>query len=207
VGDSVIAIGSPLNLDGSVTAGIVSALNRNIVLDDLVFDEDEVTPVASAIQTDAAINPGNSGGALINLDGEVVGINTAIARPPGITDPQSIPGNIGIGFAIPIEDAQRVANQLIDDGEVAIAFLGVNILDADEGALIDAVSDDSPADEAGLETDDIVIQVDDERVDGATALTAVVRRHSPGDEVTITFLRDGEERSVDVTLGTLDQAS
>lgn len=208
VGDTVIAIGSPLTLTGSVTSGIVSALNRDIDLQGPTLDdEQQVTSVASAIQTDAAINPGNSGGPLINNDGAVVGINTAIAAAPG-TGGLSSGGNIGIGFAIPIEDAERVAKQIIQGGEVAIAFLGVNIAPAEtDGALIVEVTDDSPAADAGLQADDVVTAVDDEPVDSHTALTAIVRRHQPGDEVTITFERDGEERTADVTLGSLDEFS
>ena len=143
VGDTVLAIGSPLGLDGSVSAGIVSALDRSITLSNDVPEspfgnngEPQATPsaVIDAIQTDAAINPGNSGGALINTDGEVVGINTAIASLAGSgAGFGSQGGNIGVGFAIPIDSARSIAEQLVENGEVTHAFLGVRIADAEIG--------------------------------------------------------------------------
>ncbi len=214
VGDTVLAIGSPLGLDGSVSAGIVSALGRAITLQG---EQDPQSPfggqggpsqgatnaVIDAIQTDAAINPGNSGGALINADGEVVGINTAIASLA--QSPTSQGGNIGVGFAIPIDTASDIATQLVEDGSVTHAYLGVQIADADTGAgaLVGAVEDGQPAADAGLQEGDVITQVGDTDVSEAAGLTAAIRAQSPGDSVQVTFTRDGQEHTVDVTLGEL----
>jgi putative serine protease PepD len=216
VGDAVLAIGSPLGLEGSVSAGIVSALGRAITLQ----GEQEQSPfgggpgqspsaadtaVIDAIQTDAAINPGNSGGALVNADGEVVGINTAIASLAQGTMSQG--GNIGVGFAIPIDAARDIAQQLVEDGSVTHAFLGVSIADADtgDGALVGGVEQGQPAADAGLAEGDVITKVGDADVSDAAGLTAAIRSHSPGDKVTITFTRGGEEQTVDVTLGELPE--
>jgi putative serine protease PepD len=214
VGDTVLAIGSPLGLDGSVSAGIVSALGRAITLQgeqqpESPFGEGQErsgpgeTAVIDAIQTDAAINPGNSGGALIDADGEVVGINTAIASLAQGTTSQG--GNIGVGFAIPIDAARDIAQQLVETGSVSHAYLGVSIADTDtgDGALVGSVESGTPAAEAGLVEGDVITGVDDEDVADAAALTAAIRSHSPGDDVTVTFTRDEDEQTVDVTLGEL----
>jgi putative serine protease PepD len=208
VGDTVLAIGSPLGLDGSVSAGIVSAVGRAITL------QGEQSPfgqggqpadnaVIDAIQTDAAINPGNSGGALANADGEVVGINTAIASLAQGTTSQG--GNIGVGFAIPIDSARDIASQLLENGTVTHAYLGVQIADADtgRGALVGGVQDGQPAAEAGLAEGDVIVEIDGETISDAAGLTAAIRAQSPGDTVTVTYLRDGDEQAVDVTLGEL----
>jgi putative serine protease PepD len=213
VGDSVLAIGSPLGLDGSVSAGIVSALGRAITLQGEQQPEspfgggrDRVTTnaVIDAIQTDAAINPGNSGGALVNTDGQVVGINTAIASLAQGTTGQG--GNIGVGFAIPIDSARDIASQLVEDGSVSHAYLGVQIVDAGtdgDGALVGAIESDQPADDAGLVEGDVIVELDGEEVSDATDLTAAIRAHSPGDTVPVTYERDGDENTVEVTLGEL----
>ena len=211
VGDTVLAIGSPLGLDGSVTSGIVSAVGRSITL----RSEQESpfggpggpggggTAVIDAIQTDAAINPGNSGGALIDADGTVVGVNTAIASLAQGTSGQG--GNIGVGFAIPIDTARDIADQLVEDGSVTHAYLGVGIADADNrsGALVGTVEDGQPAAEAGIEEGDVIVRVGDRAVAGSADLTAAIRSHSPGDTVEVTYVRDGDERTVEVTLGEL----
>jgi putative serine protease PepD len=210
VGDTVLAVGSPLGLDGSVTSGIVSALERSITLDgsSSPFGGGGTTAVIDAIQTDAAINPGNSGGALANADGEVVGINTAIASLA--QGPSSQSGNIGVGFAIPIDDARAIADQLVQDGEVTHAFLGVRLAqavggdDGADGALIAGVQDGSPAADAGLRRGDVVTAVDGEEVWDGTDLTSVIRSHRPGDEVTLTVERDWVEQEITATLGTLE---
>jgi putative serine protease PepD len=213
VGDGVLAIGSPLGLDGSVSAGIVSALDRSITLSNDVPEspfgnggELQTTPsaVIDAIQTDAAINPGNSGGALINTDGEVVGINTAIASLAG-GGVGSQGGNIGVGFAIPIDTARSIAEQLIENGEVTHAFLGVRIADAEdgEGALVGQVDEGQPAAEAGLQQGDVITRVDDNEITSGSDLTSAIRSHKPGDTVTITYTRDGDERTTEATLGEL----
>jgi putative serine protease PepD len=214
VGDTVLAIGSPLGLDGSVSAGIVSALDRSITLSNDVPEspfgnggELQTTPsaVIDAIQTDAAINPGNSGGALINADGEVVGINTAIASLAGGGGVGSQGGNIGVGFAIPIDSARSIAEQLIENGEVTHAFLGVRIADAEngEGAVVGQVDEGQPAADAGLEQGDVITKVDDTDITSGSDLTSAIRSHQPGDKVTITYTRDGDEKTAEVTLGEL----
>lgn len=216
VGDTVLAVGSPLGLEGSVTSGIVSALNRPITLSGAPTPGRQPSPVAviDAIQTDAAVNPGNSGGPLVNADGEVVGINTAIASLAGATGGPS--GSIGLGFAIPIDEAQRIVDQLVEEGEVTHAYMGVQLADqapvrqggsedVAAGAVIVAVEPGSPADEAGLREGDIVTAVDDEVVEDAAALTTVVRSHAPGDEVSVTVDRDGEAQTFTLTLATLSE--
>jgi putative serine protease PepD len=213
VGDTVLAIGSPLGLDGSVSAGIVSALGRAITLQG---EQEQPSPfgggqpsgggttaVIDAIQTDAAINPGNSGGALINADGEVVGINTAIASLAQGTTSQG--GNIGVGFAIPIDTARDIATQLATEGSVTHAYLGVSIADTESGngALVGSVEEGQPAAEAGMQEGDVVTAVAGDPVADAAALTAAIRAHGPGDTVEVTFTRNGDEQTVEVTLGEL----
>jgi putative serine protease PepD len=194
IGETAVAIGSPFELDGSVTAGIVSGLGRAI----------PGTHLGDLIQTDAAINPGNSGGALVN-DGELIGINTAILSGRG--------GNIGIGFAIPMTTAGPLADQLIEQGFVQHALLGVQGQDVDPrvaelydlpvgaGALIVDVADGTAAADAGLTRGDIVTEVDGEQVASMAELAAQIRRHAPGDELTLTVVSAGAERQVDVILG------
>jgi S1-C subfamily serine protease len=203
VGETAVAIGSPFDLDGSVTAGVVSGLGRSI----------PGTPLADLIQTDAPINPGNSGGALVNDRAEVIGINTAIL-PAGPT----ARGNIGIGFAIPITTATHLADQIIDEGVIRHAQLGVQGQDVDprvaelyglpvtQGALIVDVGVGSGADDAGLVRGDIVTAVDGEAVASMAELAAQIRRRSPGDEVTLTVVSRGGEREVRATLGTAEGA-
>ena len=196
VGVTAVAIGAPFGLEGSVTAGIVSALGRSV--------STPGAPLVDLIQTDAPINPGNSGGALVDADGRVMGINTAILSPSG--------GNNGIGFAIPLRTAQAVADQLIDNGTVEHAFLGVQGttvdpqvaeqygLATDEGAVIAAVTPDSPADEAGLRQGDIVIAVDGEEVASMADLAGRIGTRQPGDRVELEVVRAGETITLDVEL-------
>ncbi|HEV7758029.1 MAG TPA: trypsin-like peptidase domain-containing protein [Acidimicrobiales bacterium] len=230
VGDTVLAIGSPLGLDGSVSSGIVSALNRAITLGNAEpqqqspFDPGQASssPVAviDAIQTDAAINPGNSGGALIDADGQVVGINTAIASLAQGMNGES--GNIGVGFAIPIDDAKGIAQQLIDDGQVDHAYLGVRLADATEspngngnggsgndatGAVVAGVEAGSPAEDAGIEQGDVLRSIDDEPVRDAASVTAAIRSHDPGDKVALVVERDGDEKLLTATLGKFPTAT
>jgi len=210
VGDTVLAIGSPLGLDGSVSAGIVSALGRSVTLgaEQSPFggsSSGSQTVVIDAIQTDAAINPGNSGGALVNANGEVVGINTAIASLAQGTNGQG--GNIGVGFAIPIDSARDIAQQLIDNGSVTHAFLGVRLNDTENGggALVQGVESGQPADQAGLKAGDLITKVGDHDVTNAADLTAAIRTLKPGDKVTVSYTRDGAQKSVEVTLGELPE--
>jgi putative serine protease PepD len=205
VGDTVVALGSPLGLDGSVTSGIVSALHRTV---NLGASEEDNSPfggggpaiqssVADAIQTDAAINPGNSGGPLVDSTGAVVGINTAIAS----LGSGGSAGSIGVGFAIPIDAVTSVADQLIQGKTPQHAVLGVQILDDEDGALIQSTTEGGAADNAGLQEGDVVTKFGDTRITSADQLSAAVRGKKPGDKVTITYLRGDKEETVEVTLG------
>jgi len=195
VGQNVVAIGSPLGLDGTVTSGIVSALHRPVTAGD--EQGRGTTKVIDAIQTDAPINPGNSGGPLVDMNGQVIGINSAI-----ITGGQSS-GSIGLGFAIPIDQAKPIVEQLRAGQEATHAQIGVGVTTAQEtrGAAIASVNSGSPGDEAGLREGDIVIAVDDRPITSDIELIAAVRSYRPGDEVTLTIIRDGQEQTVDLTLG------
>ena len=196
VGDTAVAIGSPFGLDGSVTSGIVSALGRNVPTPD--------ASLVDLLQTDAAINPGNSGGALVDGAGRVIGVNTAIASSGG--------GNEGIGFAIPAATVRNVADQLLEHGAVQHAYLGVAGQDVDpgvarlynlpveQGAVLAQVPD-GPAADAGLQPGDIVTRIDDNEVASMNELAGRIQQHQPGDSVTVTYLRDGEQQTATVTLG------
>ncbi len=202
VGDSVVAIGSPLGLDATVTSGIVSAINRPVTAGgsgDLSF--------INAIQTDAAINPGNSGGPLVDAAGRVIGVNSAIATPGASNGPA---GNIGLGFAIPIDQVQRTAEQLIANGEAVFPIIGASVdrRYAGPGALISEDAPDAPsivaggpADEAGLAPGDVILTVDGLRVDGADELIIAIRTGVPGDTVTFEVEQGTGVREVDVVLG------
>ncbi|MBX6723333.1 MAG: trypsin-like peptidase domain-containing protein [Dactylosporangium sp.] len=193
VGDTVLALGSPLGLDGSVTAGIVSALGRTIRASDSRSPVRGAT-ISGVIQTDAAINPGNSGGALVNLNGEVIGINTAIATAGGS-------GNIGVGFAIPGNKAKQVAEQLRKGERVKHAYLGVSVTPAEGGgAEVAAVAEGSPAAEAGLRPGDVIIKMGQNVITDSDDLVAAVQSHNVGDRVEITYQRDGSEHTTTVTL-------
>ncbi|MGH2952793.1 MAG: S1C family serine protease [Solirubrobacterales bacterium] len=212
VGDAVVAIGNPFGLDRTATAGIVSAVQREI-------EAPNGFTIRDAIQTDAPINPGNSGGPLLDAAGRVIGVNSQIESQTG--------GNVGIGFAVPINTAREVAEQLIDDGEVQHAFLGISgadltpeiadllDLDLDGGAIVQSVVSGSPADEAGIEAGDaevtvdgqplraggdVIVAADGEPVETMSDVIAAVDANQPGDEVELTVWRDGEERDVAVEL-------
>jgi len=194
VGDAVLAIGSPLGLEGSVTAGIVSALHRSV---DLGTSRQQTASIlADAIQTDAAINPGNSGGALVDASGRVVGINTAIASLGGASG-----GSIGLGFAIRVEDATAVAESLMSGEQPAHAVLGVTAADTSEGALLHSVVPGGAADVAGLRAGDLITAFGDRTVGGGVSLASAVRVHDPGERVPVVYSRDGAERTADVVLG------
>jgi putative serine protease PepD len=196
-GEQVVAIGSPLGLEGTVTSGIISALNRPVRTGDATGAETAST-VIDALQTDAAINPGNSGGPLVNLRGEVVGINSAIATL-GSTGGQS--GSIGLGFSIPIDQAKVIAKELIDNGSATHAQLGVSVQDADAGATVGEVTPGGAAQDAGLEAGDVITKVGGRQVDDADSLIAAIRSHRPGDKVQVTYERSGQESTVTATLG------
>ena len=219
VGDAVAAIGSPFGQNQSLSVGVVSATDRSIdSLTDFAID--------GGIQTDASINPGNSGGPLLDAEGQVVGINQQIQTSSG--------GNEGVGFAVPIDLAQRAAQQLREDGTVDYAYAGVSTvdlypqlaerlgLDVDSGALVASVQPDSPAEEAGLdagektitfqgnteipEDGDVIVSLNGDPVDSADDLPSTISRLNPGDEVTFGVLRDGETVDVEITLGSRDDA-
>jgi putative serine protease PepD len=201
VGDTVLALGSPLGLEGSVTSGIVSALNRAIRLGDSTTQQSSSSPtVVQALQTDAAINPGNSGGPLVDAQGRVVGITTAIATL-GARSGQS--GSIGLGFAIPIDSAKRIADSLAAGKQPTHAALGVQVSDAPGGgALISRVTSGSAAEAAGIRDGDVVTAIDGAQVTDGTALRASVRSHAPGDKITVVYTRGSDTRQATVTLGT-----
>ncbi|HWD06848.1 MAG TPA: trypsin-like peptidase domain-containing protein [Amycolatopsis sp.] len=197
VGQPVVAIGSPFELSGTVTSGIVSSLHRPVQASG---DETDQATVMDAIQTDAAINPGNSGGPLANMNGQVIGINSAIYSPGGGgPSGQQQGGNVGIGFAIPIDQARRTADDIIKTGHATQTFIGAKVADAPQGgAELGDITPGSPADKAGLKAGDIVTKIDDRTIDSADTLVAAVRTRAPDEKVTFT-LSNG--RTVQVTLG------
>ena len=202
VGDFVIAIGNPFGLGNTVTSGIISAVGRT-----------GISPIARSsggaiedfIQTDASINPGNSGGALVNMRGELVGINSAIFTRTG--------GNIGIGFAVPSEIARSIMGQILDFGEVRRGLLGVSITTIDSesakalgaevnrGALVSDIQPGSAAEEAGVQVDDIIVRVDNRKINNSRELANAIGLKGSGDTVQIELLRDGATRTVTATLG------
>jgi len=201
VGQTVVAVGSPLGLSGTVTSGIVSALNRPVSTSDSSSGTSTTGAVLNAIQTDAAINPGNSGGPLVDLNGSVVGINSAIASL-GASLGSTQSGSIGLGFSIPIDQARRIAQELIKTGHATHPQLGVSLTDAPNGgATIASVTPGSPADKAGLKVGDVVTAVDGHLVDTSDTLVADIRSSAPGATVAVTYTRGGQSSTVNVTLG------
>jgi S1-C subfamily serine protease len=199
VGDPLIAIGSPLGLRSTVTTGIVSALDRP-----LPEGNDPNDPVIDAIQTDAAINPGNSGGALVDASGAVVGINTANISQSAL---QGGPNDsVGLGFAIPINQARTIAEALIRTGKVVHASIGLQARSATvglrDGAYVSQVVPEGPADQAGLKAGDVITVVDSTLVESSYRLTVVVQQHQPGDTVKVRYYRGNKESDVTVSLGT-----
>lgn len=204
VGDPVVAVGSPLGLSGTVTSGIVSALDRPVSTGSARENGAETTStVLNAIQTDAAINPGNSGGPLVNMRGEVVGINSAIASLGSSVGGTS--GSIGLGFSIPIDQAKPIIDELIATGKAKHAYLGVEVSDAAgtaSGAQLGTVTPGGAAAKAGLKAGDLITAVGDRPVDSADALVAAVRSHRPSDAVSIRYTRGGATKTATATLGT-----
>jgi S1-C subfamily serine protease len=215
VGDPVVAIGNPFGLDRTVTSGIVSAVQRNI-------QAPNGFSISHVIQTDAAINPGNSGGPLINASGQVIGINAQIATGGGN-------GNVGIGFAIPIDTVRANLEQLKKTGEVEHAFIGISggtvtpdlaealNLPVEEGVIVQTVVKDGPADKAGLEAGstsatingeevrlggDIITEVNGEKIKSMDELVETIQESKPGDTLELTIIREGDEKTAEVTLGT-----
>jgi putative serine protease PepD len=199
VGDTVLAIGSPLGLQGSVSQGIISALHRTIS-ESSGQQGGAARSISDALQTDAAINPGNSGGALVNLAGEVIGINTAIATSGDNS------GNIGVGFAISSNRAKAAADTLLKGEKVTHPYLGVKLSDGDAGgAFIADVVPGGPAATAGLQKGDIVIKIDSQTIGDSTALINAVQARKVGDKLTLTVQRNGAEQQLTVTLGDTPQ--
>ncbi|RLZ03129.1 protease Do [Kocuria tytonicola] len=240
VGDAAIAIGAPLGLSGTVTDGIVSTLNRTIaVASSAAQDTPEDTQRSpggpqdfffnfpdngqsgsqsakssvylNVLQTDAAINPGNSGGALVNAQGQVIGINVAIASAGGSSGESSASGNIGVGFSIPANTAKRVADEIIKDGKASHGYLGASVSGYtpsgansetfSAGAKVRSVESGSPAEDAGLKANDVVTKFNGKPITDADALTAGVRELGAGSKAEITYQRDGDERTATVTVG------
>ncbi|MFC4335837.1 S1C family serine protease [Salininema proteolyticum] len=196
VGDVAIAIGSPLGLQGTVTQGIVSSLNRSLSIsdkNDQGFGRTSSETLDGLIQTDAAINMGNSGGALVNGSGQLIGINTAIASTES--------GNIGLGFAIPSNQVEEVVDQLIEKGSVEQGYLGVRVAQVQDGAMVIEVSEGSPAEEAGLRAGDVITAIDGENITTAAEVVQAVKEKQPGDSLSVSFDRDGESQTVEVKLG------
>jgi putative serine protease PepD len=185
VGNPVIAIGSPFGLEGTLTTGVISALGREI-------QSPNRFTIENAVQIDAALNSGNSGGPVLDSQGRIVGVAAQIRSETG--------GNVGIGYAIPGDTAERIARELINDGSVEHAYLGVG-LPNDGAASFDEVVEDAPADRAGLQVGDEVTEVDGESITTGDELRAAIDAKKPGDKITLTIERNGDERTVQVTLG------
>ncbi|MDQ1620580.1 MAG: putative serine protease PepD [Actinomycetota bacterium] len=206
VGDPVIAIGSPLGLSGTVTSGIISAKNRPVTAGERGSSDNAYI---NALQTDAAINPGNSGGPLVDLDGAVIGVNSAIATV-GSSVLGSEGGNIGVGFAIPINQARRTVEQLINKGEAQFPIIGASLDGSYQGpgAKIATQATNGtpplvrggPADKAGMQPGDVITKIDGTAVQDSSELIVAIRSHRPGETVSLTVERNGDERQVRVTL-------
>ncbi len=202
VGDWVMAVGSPFGFSSTVTVGVVSAKHRAL------GGLPEAPSIQDFLQTDAAINPGNSGGPLVNVKGEVVGVNTAIISPTGTYS--------GVGFAVPINIAKKVAEQLIKKGKVSRGYLGIIMQNVDEniakalglkkpeGVIISEVVKGSPADRAGLKEGDVIVEVDGRKVKNAFTLRSIIQSKLPGEKVKIKVFRKGKYRTITVKLGSLD---
>ena len=206
VGDPVVAVGSPLGLAGTVTTGIVSALDRPVAASDA--GDGNADNIIDAIQTDAAINPGNSGGPLVDMSGAVVGVNSAIATLSGDAATGGQGGSIGLGFAIPIDQAKRIAAEILKQGYATHAIIGVHLdttFTGDGAKIADprgtAVTPGGPAARAGLRAGDVIVAADGERITAPEELIVAIRKHAPGDRMTLTYLRGGDRHTTTVTLG------
>jgi putative serine protease PepD len=189
-GDAAVAIGSPFGLSGTVTTGIISALDREI-------RSPNGFPIAGVLQTDAAINPGNSGGPLLDAQGRVIGVNSQIASDSRQSS--------GVGFAVPVDTVKDVVPQLIDGGEIKRAYLGVSSGPAeggDDGAVVMSITADGPAADSGLRTGDRIVKVDDRTIADPSDLSSAVLEYKPDDRIELTVERGGDERTIDVQLGT-----
>ncbi len=228
VGEGVVAIGSPFGLGATVTSGIVSALNRAVSVssseggqgspeDPFGLQQQQQSPQADqtttypAIQTDAAINPGNSGGPLVNMSGQVIGINSSIRSSSSSATEQG--GSIGLGFAIPMDEVLPIINQLRQGETPTHARLGVSVSDnatsdsAATGALVKTIEKGGAADDSGIRVGDVITKVDKQLIDGSDSLVATIRGHRPGDKVTITLIRGGKTQTVTSDLGSDEGSS
>jgi putative serine protease PepD len=197
VGETVVAFGSPLGLSATVTSGIISAVNRPVTTSGDGGDSSYI----NAVQTDAAINPGNSGGPLVNLQGQVIGVNSAIASL-GSSVTSNEGGNIGVGFAIPIEQVQVTTDQILRTGRAQYPVIGANVQGTEklDGARVESISSGSPASRSGLEVGDLIIKVDGKPVTSSIDVVVAVRTHQPGEKVELTVRRDGKELTISVGL-------
>ena len=197
VGDSAIAIGAPLGLDGTVTYGIISALDRPVT----AGTQGDVSYI-NAIQTDAAINPGNSGGPLLDATGRVIGVNSAIATMIGGGEG----GSIGLGFAIPVNSAKRIAEEIIATGSASTPVIGVtlDLTFTEDGAKIGEINPGGPSEKGGLVKGDIIVKLGDRVINDSTELVVAIREYAPGDPVVLEFRRGGVTREVTITLGTAE---
>jgi putative serine protease PepD len=203
VGQRVVAVGSPLGYDGTVTTGVISALHRPVSWSEGVSN---ATALLNMIQTDAAINPGNSGGALVNMDGQLIGLNSAIGRVSA-TPPGQPYGSIGVGFAIPVDHAIRIASELVAKGTASHAILGAQLVNdpAIRGAKITDITPGGPAAAAGLSDGAVIIKIDAQIIDTPEALLAAVASSAPGDKVTLTYLDPtGATKTTHVTLSAVE---
>ena len=187
-GEAAIAIGSPFGLSGTVTTGIISALNREI-------KAPNGFSIPGAVQTDAAINPGNSGGPLLDAQGRVIGVNSQIASSSG--------GNTGVGFAVPVDSIRDVIPKLVKDGHIDRAYIGLSTGErpATPGALVGTVTPGTPADDAGIKTGDLIVGLDGKKIRNPSDLSLNVLTKKPGDEVKVELERDGKTKTVTVKLG------
>jgi putative serine protease PepD len=197
VGQPVVAIGSPLALASTVTQGIVSAKNRPVVVSSS-GGADAPSAYINGIQTDAAINPGNSGGPLVDAGARVIGVNSAILT---LGQGRDNTGSIGLGFAIPIDQAMEIGKLLIKDGKATYPVIGVNVDESGDGVRLSRVDADGPADDAGLRVDDVITAIDRQPVTSPEELIVAIRTHRPGDKVVLEYERGGRERTAEVTLG------
>ncbi|WP_344791002.1 S1C family serine protease [Gryllotalpicola daejeonensis] len=203
VGQPVVALGAPLGLSSTVTAGIVSALDRNVPVPS---DGGQTTVLVGAIQTDAAINPGNSGGALVDCNGKLVGVNTAIATVPNEAG-QAGGGSVGIGFAVPANLAGHVAKQIIAGEPIGYAYLGLQAAPVVSqsgqtvGLFVQSVTAGGPAEQAGLQVGDIITRIHGHQASDLSVLSALVTAMNPGDRVQVEYVRDGDRHTTTLTLG------
>lgn len=205
IGEWVLAVGNPFNLNSTVTAGIISAKGRNNILNT------NNRPIESFIQTDAVVNPGNSGGALVNTEGELIGINTAIASNNGVYN--------GYSFAVPVNIVKKVVSDLVEFGTVQRAYIGVSIQDIDakfaadkdikqlQGIYVNGVSQGGSAEDAGIKEGDVITKIQNTAVASVSELQEQISRYRPGDKINVSLVRDKKEVNVDVVLKTLDNST